>query len=288
MINGQTIISNILDENIIGTKENIHALLAQKTKVYLEDKRRCLASITYGPCAAAEAKGDCNCSCEDKVIEDCGCSEVEEMNANQKKLDKNHNGKLDSQDFKIIRGKKKKQTEQTEPIDESAEIMFGGVVAATAATILGPMIADLYRSGKDALARRAGKEWDSQSEAWVDIRDWQSKELNAAKSDWDKLFKTAFAQLENLPANQKNALKEYQRRFNDILGKAARIKTATTGPLAREGHKEFQELRKQMSDLHSDVRYWAIANGLMNNSGGSSSSSFWSSRPSGGDGISSS
>jgi hypothetical protein len=109
MINGQTIISNILDENIIRTKENIHALLAQKTKVYLEDKRRCLASVAYGPCAAAEAKGDCNCSCEEEeVAEDCGCSEVEEMTANQKKLDKNHNGELDSQDFKIIRGKKKK------------------------------------------------------------------------------------------------------------------------------------------------------------------------------------
>jgi hypothetical protein len=108
MVNGQTIVSSILDENIIGAKQNIHALLAQKAKVYLEDKRRCLASVAYGPCATAEAKGDCNCSCEEEVAEDCGCSEVEEMTANQKKLDKNHNGELDSQDFKILRGKKKK------------------------------------------------------------------------------------------------------------------------------------------------------------------------------------
>ena len=108
MLTSQTVLSQILDENIIGAKQSIHSLLAQKAKVYLEDKRRCIATVTYGPCATAEAKGDCNCSCDETVAEDCGCSEVEEMTDKQKKLDKNHNGALDSQDFKIIRGKKKK------------------------------------------------------------------------------------------------------------------------------------------------------------------------------------
>jgi hypothetical protein len=40
-----------------------------------------------------------------------------ELVGNQKKLDKNHNGKLDSQDFKILRGQKK-ATEDVEQIDE--------------------------------------------------------------------------------------------------------------------------------------------------------------------------
>lgn len=116
MLTSETVLSQILDENIIDAKKSIHALLAQKAKVYLEDKRRCIAAVTYGPCATAEAKGDCNCSCDEQVAEDCGCSEVEEMNANQKKLDKNHNGKLDGQDFKILRGKKKKQVESVEEL----------------------------------------------------------------------------------------------------------------------------------------------------------------------------
>ena len=107
------ILSQILDENIIDAKSSIHTLLAQKAKVYLEDKRRCIASVTYGPCA--EAKDNCNCSCEEQVEEDCGCNkEVEEekkLTDKQKKLDKNHNGVLDKQDFAIVRGKKKKEEE---------------------------------------------------------------------------------------------------------------------------------------------------------------------------------
>lgn len=108
MLTGKTIITQILDENIIGAKESVHALLAQKAKVYLEDKRRCLATVTYGPCA--EANGESNCGCDEQVEEDCGCNEVEEeLTDKQKKLDKNHNDVLDKQDFVILRGKKKKQ-----------------------------------------------------------------------------------------------------------------------------------------------------------------------------------
>ena len=111
MLTGKTIITQILDENIIGAKESIHALLAQKAKVFLEDKRRCLASITYGPCSEANGQGDCGC--DEQVEEDCGCNDVEEekLSDKQKKLDKNHNGVLDKQDFAIVRGKKKKDEE---------------------------------------------------------------------------------------------------------------------------------------------------------------------------------
>jgi len=42
-----------------------------------------------------------------------------ELVGNQKKLDKNHNGKLDSQDFKMLRGQKK-ATEDVESVEENA------------------------------------------------------------------------------------------------------------------------------------------------------------------------
>ena len=111
MLTGKTIITQILDENIIGAKESVHALLAQKAKVFLEDKRRCIASVTYGPCSEANGQGDCGC--DEQVEEDCGCNDVEEekLSDKQKKLDKNHNGVLDKQDFAIVRGKKKKDEE---------------------------------------------------------------------------------------------------------------------------------------------------------------------------------
>lgn len=111
MLTGKTILTQILDENIIGAKESVHALLAQKAKVFLEDKRRCIASVTYGPCSEANGQGDCGC--DEQVEEDCGCNDVEEekLTDKQKKLDKNHNGVLDKQDFAIVRGKKKKEEE---------------------------------------------------------------------------------------------------------------------------------------------------------------------------------
>lgn len=108
MLTSKSILTKILDENIIGAKESIHAMLAQKAKVYLEDKKRCIASVTYGPCS--EANGEGNCGCDEQVAEDCGCDEVEEeLTDKQKKIDKNHNGVLDKQDFLIVRGKKKKE-----------------------------------------------------------------------------------------------------------------------------------------------------------------------------------
>jgi hypothetical protein len=116
MLTGKSILTQILDENIIDAKKSICTLLAQKAKVYLEDKRRCIASITYGPCSEANGQGDCSCEeqvekdcgCDEKVDEDCDCNE-EELTDKQKKLDKNHNGVLDKQDFMIVRGKKKKK-----------------------------------------------------------------------------------------------------------------------------------------------------------------------------------
>lgn len=39
----------------------------------------------------------------------------EELKGNQKKLDKNHNGKIDAQDFKILKGQKKKEVSEEKP-----------------------------------------------------------------------------------------------------------------------------------------------------------------------------
>jgi len=43
----------------------------------------------------------------------------EELKGNQKKLDKNHNGKIDAQDFKILKGQKKEVKEWLETVAES-------------------------------------------------------------------------------------------------------------------------------------------------------------------------
>ena len=49
-----------------------------------------------------------------------------ELKGNQTKLDKNHNGKLDGQDFKILRGQKK-ATEDVEAVEEGWDEMLADV-----------------------------------------------------------------------------------------------------------------------------------------------------------------
>lgn len=45
----------------------------------------------------------------------------EELKGNQKKLDKNHNGKIDGQDFKILKGQKKKKSVKTDTKDKEVK-----------------------------------------------------------------------------------------------------------------------------------------------------------------------
>ena len=149
-------------------------------------------------------------------------------------------------------------------LEESAALVLGGVVAGTAATIIVPMIQDLIKAGKNAAARRAGKEWDTQSDAWLDIRDWQSKKITSHKTSWNKLFQTVFASMDSMPDKDKKTLKDFERRFSDILSKISRHQTTATGALARQGHQDFKALEAELQDLQSDIRYWAVRVGLMN------------------------
>jgi hypothetical protein len=60
----------------------------------------------------------------------CQCEEMdEELKGNQKKLDKNHNGKLDAQDFKMLR---KEEVEQIEEGDLSVRHLYNKFADASA------------------------------------------------------------------------------------------------------------------------------------------------------------
>ena len=73
-----------------------------ETKKVAKMKTMC-PSCKKSPCECVKEEKSCGCG------GNCKCSTNEELKGKQKKLDKNHNGKLDSQDFKILRGKKMKE-----------------------------------------------------------------------------------------------------------------------------------------------------------------------------------
>jgi hypothetical protein len=68
--------------------------------------------------AAKRMKGTCS-SCG-KMPCQCSGDVKEELKGNQKKIDANHNGKVDAQDFKILRGKKKMEEESSSDPDMAA------------------------------------------------------------------------------------------------------------------------------------------------------------------------
>jgi hypothetical protein len=61
----------------------------------------------------------CQCAGDPKVAK-------EELKGGQKKLDKNHNGKIDAQDFKILKGKKK--VEEEIELDEISKSLAGKTI----------------------------------------------------------------------------------------------------------------------------------------------------------------
>jgi hypothetical protein len=58
---------------------------------------------------------------QNKSIETYEEDMKEDLKGNQKKLDKNHNGKIDGQDFKILQGQKKKKSVKTDKKDKEVK-----------------------------------------------------------------------------------------------------------------------------------------------------------------------
>lgn len=78
---------------------------------------------------------------------------AEELKGNQTKIDKNHNGKIDSQDFKILRGEKKEvKKEEVEQIDELSKGTLGSYVKSAARDVGASrsLATDFERSAKSA------------------------------------------------------------------------------------------------------------------------------------------
>jgi len=72
----------------------------------------------------------------------------EELKGGQKKIDKNHNGKIDGQDFKILRGEKK--------VEEEIEVVYEANIEPTSAksrthigNLSNPVVNSVVRSGKE-------------------------------------------------------------------------------------------------------------------------------------------
>jgi hypothetical protein len=58
---------------------------------------------------------------QNKSIETYEEDMKEDLKGNQKKLDRNHNGKIDGQDFKILKGQKKKKSVKTDKKDKEVK-----------------------------------------------------------------------------------------------------------------------------------------------------------------------
>jgi hypothetical protein len=139
--------------------------LSEKTLVKLNDKQlneladrmlgetitTTMASIQKSPALQAAAKD------KTQTLNVVGEEDVtEDLKGNQKKIDKNHNGKIDSQDFKILRGKKKEVKEEKPSAGLSKEKKSAVVKKAKAGE-------DIGKKGKgfEKIADKAAKKYGS-------------------------------------------------------------------------------------------------------------------------------
>lgn len=74
-------------------------------------------------------------------------AKMEALKGNQVKIDKNKNGKIDSDDFKILRGEKKVNEEQVEEADTSVKIP-----TATGTRVLGHRYGNAAKTHRDSMA----------------------------------------------------------------------------------------------------------------------------------------
>lgn len=78
MLTSKTLLTQILDENIIGAKESVHTLLWHKKPRYIwKTKSGALLQLPTVPCS--EANGEGNCGCDEQVEEDCECNEADDL-----------------------------------------------------------------------------------------------------------------------------------------------------------------------------------------------------------------
>lgn len=69
----------------------------------------------------------------------------EDLKGNQKKIDKNHNGKIDAQDFKILRGKKS-DVKKDEKVDKTSKVIKKLKEHSQAQDFVNSLVEDQYHS----------------------------------------------------------------------------------------------------------------------------------------------
>ena len=136
---------------------------------------------TYKRLLSENKKEETCKGCGEKMSK-CSCNTVEEeLKGGQKKLDKNHNGKLDGQDFAILRNKKKKVVSET--TDE-------------------PPFDKPYTKSKGTITDKSGAKHTGMSRARDLARSSLNKHLNATYNEYnpekDKLKKQHFGMSESV------------------------------------------------------------------------------------------
>ena len=139
--------------------------LSEKTLVKLNDKQlnelaeRMLGETISTTMAAIQKSPTLQAAAKDKnqILNVVGEEDVtEDLKGKQKKLDKNNNGKIDSQDFKILRSKKKEVKEEKPSAGLSKEKKSAVVKKAKAGE-------DIGKKGKgfEKIADKAAKKYGS-------------------------------------------------------------------------------------------------------------------------------
>lgn len=154
----------------------------------------------------------------------------EELKGNQHKIDANKNGKVDAHDFKLLRGKKKKVSEEAEELEELSKSTMGAYTKKAAA---------------DFSARKPKMGYDGQ------LKKMQNRTVGVNRA-LDKMYGEEAEQIDEL---SKKTLGSYVKKAKDQMSRSDQIAGIELGQRhmgAKPGSKE----RKH--NIRASKRYFGI------------------------------
>jgi hypothetical protein len=243
MTNIRSLVDNITASDNVSAQEKIADIMAEKLQTLLDLAKIEVAQGMFNTCE--------ECSQETITQEQYDAlSEAEQADfelidealmGNQTKLDANKNGKLDAQDFKMLRAKKKGMKEEAEQIDEISQKTKDSYVAKRGSQLSSMMHGSsknysLLSGKKQAKAvkgiKQALNKEEVAQEAYTDpyaakksaeMKKNKEKLMADAKKEFDAAKKTKFAknfmkmkeEAEQIDEVSSETLKSYQQKSMD-------------------------------------------------------------------------
>lgn len=229
-----------VEENAVKFQEMANELLHARAYEAIESLRPEVSASMFGEEKESKKKG--NESCDDMDDEDDSGEMDEGLKGNQHKIDKNKNGKIDAQDFKLLR---KEEVEEKDPHDRMMDTAYNAALKAGHKPHSMGFTKD--RKKVKMISDTGHGHYDIASKKYVHSKVNEEVELDEMALSAD--HKAALKTLKSIPSNYSHDdLKKLQAHLSDLHSKASDAERTAR-------HAKQAEVRKANKDRSLKVSH---------------------------------